>query len=277
MDNKLTDKIRAWLDTNKDDRNVIDGAVMLLQLNRNRFLYNNIISKPDRFHAKLEHELRKFLVVRLDNLTIAEVAKLDGTIVPAVEKLLTNANVVNTDDEHPEAFVAKGRREDHDTLPPEIQALWTDNIVCFKTIKQTFEQLKLMTNDQPCDRYEYLKVLDESEKVYRKNLEVYDNFKVGDNGAEATQDTSKSSVKPLNDGLPSGLEKSTVDVVNAVNAARKFISKNKKELAKLVGLNDAKANVLRAKIQEYVKTIQASGTGFSNASMQELSNLGIIF
>ncbi|MEG2219586.1 MAG: hypothetical protein RRY02_08735 [Muribaculaceae bacterium] len=273
MDDKLTKRISAWIDADQDDRNIQEGAEMLLQLNRNRFLYNNILAKPERYIAKLEYELRKFNTIRLDNMTIAEVVKLDDAVMPNVANLLSNECVVNTDDELSEALVAKGRRADHDYLPAEIQELWNSNLDRLKVIKQTFEQLKLMSNDQPCDRYEYLKILDESEKVYRKNLEVYDNYILEVN--EVAVDHSKLSLEQATS--PSDLEKSTADVVNSVNSARKFISKNKKVLAKFASTNDAKANALRAKIQESVATIQASGTGFSVTSMQELSNLGIIF
>ncbi len=274
MDIILTENLRHWLDTDPTNRNIEDGAKMLLQLNRNRFLYNSIIKKPKEMAKKLEYELQKHLRIRLDNLTVSQVAELDSIIFPAVEKVLSeNSPVITTDNEFPDAKIAKGRRDDHDTLPKEIQALWDNNLLRLQTIKQTFEQLKTMSKADPCDRYEYLKVLDEAEKAYRKSLELYDSFTPAPADDKNAGDDSTSETK-IND---SDIVTSTADVVNSVNAARKFISKNKKELAVLVGAKDKKANALKSKIQECVKIIQTSGTGFSKKSMTELSELGIIF
>ena len=66
---------------------------------------------------------------------------------------------------------------DHDRLPPEIQRLWTDNGALWFKIKELFEQLKGMESAPACDRYEYLKLLDEAYKKYRANLQAYDDYK----------------------------------------------------------------------------------------------------
>ena len=37
-----------------------------------------------------------------------------------------------------------------------------------------------MESAPACDRYEYLKLLDEADKKYRANLQAYDDYKPGD-------------------------------------------------------------------------------------------------
>ena len=61
MDEKLTLQIQEWLDTPADDRNIAVGAELMLKLNRNRILYQNVISKGCRMMGKVEYELKKYL------------------------------------------------------------------------------------------------------------------------------------------------------------------------------------------------------------------------
>ena len=49
--------------------------------------------------------------------------------------------------------MAKGKREDHDSLPPEIQALWDDNAAIYKRLKDKFEECKSLNDKPACDRY----------------------------------------------------------------------------------------------------------------------------
>lgn len=262
MDNQLTNNLQDWLETPAPQRDLIKGAEMLLKLNRNRFLYQNIMRKPSSFSDKLEYELRKYLNIRLDNLTISQVVELDNNIIPSVNEILQKPPVISSEDELPEGQKANGRRDDHDSLPPEIQALWDENIIQYQKIKHTFEQLKSMDTAEPCDRYEYLKILGSADKAYRANLEKYDNFVFYDNNSEKSSDSANQ--------VP-------VDVIKKVGAARKYISKNKSLLASLVESKDAKADILRAKFQESVNIIQSSGSSLSKSTKDELVNLGINF
>lgn len=177
IDNKLTQDIADWLNTQRDQRDIEHGALMLLKLNSNRFLYANIMRRPDKYADKVEYELRKHLRIRLDNMTNADVVRLEAKVIPAAKQTLASPPaVVSTDAELPKANVARGRRADHDRLPAEVQALWDKNFTLYQTIKNLFETLKAMAKAQPCDRYEYLKLLDDADKQYRANLENYDNY-----------------------------------------------------------------------------------------------------
>ena len=259
MDNKFTQQISDWLNTPRTQRDINDGAMMLLRLNNNRFLYANILRRPDKFAEKLEYELRKHLRIRLDNMTMADVVRLEAHVIPAAEKTLASPPVViSTDDELPEAKVARGRRDDHDRLPAEVQALWDNNLQLYKTIKNVFEQLKTMERAQPCDRYEYVKILDEADKKYRANLERYDGFVISDepDASHAVHDATDNATDD--------------------QAARKTLSKYKKILAKSLEQDNAEiADTAKAKILDSVAAIRHAGGIVGAAVTAELLALGI--
>lgn len=261
MDNKFTQQISDWLNTPRTQRDINDGAMMLLRLNNNRFLYANILRRPDKFAEKLEYELRKHLRIRLDNMTMADVVRMEAQVIPAAEKTLASPPVViSTDDELPEAKVARGRRDDHDRLPAEVQALWDNNLQLYKTIKNVFEQLKTMEKAQPCDRYEYVKILDEADKKYRANLERYDGFVIG-NEPDASHAVHAATDNATDD-----------QAARKINAARKTLSKYKKILAK-ANISDERATTARQKIIACIETIRENGGVIGAAVTEELRNL----
>ena len=249
MDHKFTEKIREWLDKPVNERNLEEGATMLLQLNRNRILHQNIIRKGVRMMPKLEYELKKHLRIRDDGKTLHEVVAMEKVIMPAVEQLVTK----------PEAEHA-GKRADHDELPEEVQQLWDGNFERYTKIKALFEELKAMEKMQPCDRYEKLKLLDEAEKAYREALSAYDSYVKEDNFPIKTEE---QPVDPA-------------ELATEIGNARKYISEGKGKLKKLIDEgNEAKATTLREKIVKRVRTIQQAGAPISDDTLAELSELGI--
>lgn len=176
LDPKVTQQIQDWLNTPEADRDIRAGAELMLTLNRNRALYYSLLRRPDKFKDKLVYELKKHLRIRLDNLTTSEVARLEETIIPRVKETVGNHPAISVDAELPEGSVAKGRRADHDSLPPEIQELWNSNEQRHRRIVILFNEIKAMADAQPCDRYEKLRILDDLDKTYRLNLEKYDAY-----------------------------------------------------------------------------------------------------
>lgn len=255
MDNNLTLKIQEWLDTPVSERNVPAGAELLLKLNRNRILYHNIIHRGERMMGKLEYELKKYLRMRIDNKTVADVVRLEKEILPKVQKFVEEEEPANKA-EH------AGKRVDHDELPPEIQALWDENFEQYAKVKALFEELKAMANMEPCDRYEKLKLLDEAESKYRKNLADYDAYRKSEDNQE--DDSPFKTEDP-------------VELAIRINNSRKYVSSNKDKLAALIEKDQEKAEALRAKMQERVDTIQSAGVAFTLDQQTELESLGIIF
>ena len=263
MDDKLTKKIQDWLNTPAGERDIIAGATMLLQLNRNRVMHANIVRRPERFAEKVEYELRKHLKIRLDGLTLADVVKMEREVVPRVEETLQVAPVISTDAELPEGAVARGRRPDHDDLPAEIQALWNNNIENYHKVRDLHHQLKEMEAAPPCDRYEYLKLLDEADKKYRENLAKYDGFVPGQEPAADASDNTADDQAPERDNA-------------RINAARKSISKWKGALVKAYGDGDGeKSTEAMSKITAAIADLRAAGGTLGAKVTAELLQLGV--
>ena len=288
LDPVLTRQLQDWLNTPADKRDVIAGATLYLQLSRNRALYNSVIRNPAKFHAKLEYELRKYLRIRLDRMAAADIVRLEGEVMPAVEETV-GLPPISTDDEFPGASVAKGRRPDHDSLPADIRDLWDSNADRYRRIVLLFNELKAMSDAAPCDRYEKLKILAELDKTYRANLERYDSYSLSDAEASETP-SSDPSLEPssgfpsavpevLQEGSPVGPSEdpaaSGADVARQINAARKAVSSAKKTLSELPA-DDPKAAALRTRIQESVSVIRSLGGGFSDRQTSELAALGVV-
>ena len=160
MDRKLTDKIQAYLQTEPAKRNVVEGATLLLSLNRNRILFQNVVKRPEKYADKVEYELKKHLQIRLDDKTMSEVAAMDATVVPFAENTINKrlmlasdkADDIDVPEELEVAIRHAGKRADHDELPDEIKEIWEKSANLWFKIKETYETLKTMENAPLCDR-----------------------------------------------------------------------------------------------------------------------------
>lgn len=263
IDDKLTNDMQSWLNTEPAERDLLKGADMVLKLTRNRILFQNISRNPQKFASKIEYELKKHLVIRLDRKTIQDVVKMDKALVPAVaETLAAFQPEVSSDDDTPqEAVIAKGKRADHDSLPEDIRRLWEDNKDIYFRLKQTFETLKTMKDALPCDRYEYLKQLEELDGKYRDNMYRYDHFNPDTQAAGSAEGESPED---------------PAEMAKKVSAARGYLSDNKKKLAELkeTGEQD-KFDKLLAKVQQKYDFLVSTGNNVSDDQVNALRELGL--
>lgn len=265
-----------WLSKKKHtEAELADGAMMVLQCNRNHALYNTIMRRPARYEEKIAYELRKHLRYLKDDMTLDEVKKMEAYILPVIGKAI--ADTEETTDkaaaalgEIPEdsflpapalsseepfkqtdAIVARGKRTDHDTLPETIRAIWDKNAERYKKIKQAHETCKTLT--AACDRYEYTKAIAELWADYKKDFDTYDHYVLVPVNEEAGTQTPDTEEVQL-----------SAEDVKAINAARPYISKNLPKLTALVaaakqeGFSEAQAKELegwREKIQQRVDVL----------------------
>lgn len=257
LDEKLTKDIQLWLDSPQEQRNLEQGAEMLLRLNRNRYMHAQILRRSN--FAKLEYELHKHLKIRLEGLTTSEVARMEKDALPKIEESLANGQpIISTDVDHPEG-VFRGRRADHDTLPADLQALYERNGEIYFKMKQIFETLKGMEDATPCDRHELLTQLVDLDKAYRDNWNAYDTW-----SAVAAQSVTE----------PDATDTTSEPTAQQLQAARKYISTNKPKLATAEG---EAATALREKMQQRVSLLVSAGQGFEPAYQSELEALGLVF
>ena len=273
IDPKFTKKIQDWLTgEHSSAESIREGAEILLALNRNKILYANINANPTRpiWKEKLEYELQKHLQIRLDGYTRQKVAQMDTRVMKEAETIIKSvetAPCVVADDSQvtaEEKFFTKGRRADHDDLPEEIRNLFEGNRSRYQKIRALHTQLRSMSNSPACDRYEYLKQLDELDKTYRLNMEKYDGYK-------AEEDAGTQEVKKENEGE------------HVVDVNRTWVNRNTPKLEKLFAVKEKGENLLEVQkyedlLQEFnirIKQIVENGGGIGDKVRDKLIPLGV--
>ena len=81
--------MQEWLNSkHESDAEIIKGADMLFRLNRNRFYHVRATRQPQAYRTNIEYELNKFLKIRLDNMTIEEVRKMNDIVIPEAQAII---------------------------------------------------------------------------------------------------------------------------------------------------------------------------------------------
>lgn len=176
MDTKLTQDMQDWLNAKPADRSFEKGAEMVLKLTNNRFMHQNIMVRKD--FKMIEYQLRKYLPKRLQEFTHEEVVAMKKQATAIAEK--RHLDVARKKLESEQKEFKKGKREDHDALPEEIQALYAENLNILHRMRECHLQArKVALADKPCsdcDIYPFVKELIDLDKRYRANWETYDNY-----------------------------------------------------------------------------------------------------
>ena len=176
MDIKLTQRIQDWLEATPADRSIEEGAEIVLKLTGNRFMCQNILGRKD--YKMVEYQLRKYLPQRLQQVTHEEVEQMkkQATTIAEEHHLDTIRKSAKTT---PEEW-KKGKREDHDSLPEDIQALYAENLTLLHRMRECHLQArKIALADKPCadcDIYPFVKELVELDKRLHSNWQAYDEY-----------------------------------------------------------------------------------------------------
>lgn len=176
MDIKLTQRIQDWLEATPADRSIEEGAEIVLKLTGNRFMCQNILGRKD--YKMVEYQLRKYLPQRLQQVTHEEVEQMKKQAASIAEEhhLDTIRKSAKTT---PEEW-KKGKREDHDSLPEDIQALYAENLTILHRMRESHLQArKIALADKPCadcDIYPFVKELVELDKRLHSNWQAYDEY-----------------------------------------------------------------------------------------------------
>ena len=174
LDNKFTELIQKWLETPTDERDYSVGALYLLKLSGNQIMYRNIMANPTSKAEFIEYNIRKYYNFRVQALTHYQVEEMQKQVdVIAKEHF-------SLEEERPAKDFKKGKREDHDSLPDEIQALYVENLSIVQRMREVHLKLRsLSTDNASCpdsERYPFLKELIELDKRLHSNWEQYDHF-----------------------------------------------------------------------------------------------------
>ena len=255
--------MQSWLDTEPAQRDIEAGALMVLRLNHNKHMYGMALKAPHRMADKIEYELRKYLRIRLDGLTAAEVGEMTKTVVPASFKTAEAMQARLTEDAA--TGIAAGKRKDHDSLPENIRALWDKNRELYQKLKYVHEKLKSMECSEPCDRYEDLKILKDLDVHIRRNMAEYDGYQPKSDGGAA----KPVETEPAVSDDPAALSRK-------IQAARTYISDNKAKLQLLQVSGDEEAlSALIKKVEQRVSFLVSVGSAPAEDTLQELADLGV--
>lgn len=174
MDKNFTKKLQNWLESPKESRNLDEGAMMLLQLTGNRIMYQNIMRNPKRYADHLEYELQKRLNFRVQQMTHEQVEQMAEKVSRIADRHLS------LQESNPASEFQAGKRQDHDSLPQEIQALYVENKSIVQRMRAVHAELRVMQNRQgtcpDSDRYPFLKELIELDTRLHENWSKYDNY-----------------------------------------------------------------------------------------------------
>lgn len=196
-DNKFTELIQQWLETPTDERDYAVGALYLLKLSGNQIMYRNLMANPKKKAEFIEYQIRKYYNFRVQALTHAQVEEMQKQVdvIAEVERLDTQLS--NADTNNPAKEFKKGKRDDHDSLPDNIQALYVENLSIVQRMREVHLKLRsISTENSTCpdsERYPFLKELIELDKRLHSNWETYDHF-VGSQ-SEFPKETKKATKK----------------------------------------------------------------------------------
>ena len=245
---KIAEKCQEWLNQSPADRNLEAGAMLMLQANRNRILYSNVISR--RNFDRIEYELKKYVKENpeLPSEKVIEITNLEHKLAKQTNQF-ANEN--------------KGLRADHDKLPESIQNLVEINRENYHLLRSAHEKLKFLSG-QAYNAEQRKPVVEQvlslNEKI-RKNWEKYDSFDVN---AQPEPEAPKANTG------------NNIDF-KTVNANKVYLSRlpGQIEKMKLKGKNmEAEALVKEAR-RRYSELLNA-GVTFKPEMIEKLKKTGVI-
>lgn len=195
IDERLTQRIKDWLESPADSRNLEEGATLLLKLTGNTIMYQNIMRNPKRFAEHIAHELQKRFNYRVQQVTHAQVE----VMAAKVEKIANDH--LSLQETNPASEFKAGKRADHDALPAEIQSLYVENLGIVQRMRALHAELRVLTNRPgtcpDSDRYPFLKELIELDTRLHENWAKYDGFDVSTDEVVAHDDARVASKKAV--------------------------------------------------------------------------------
>lgn len=162
--NEFEQKVYNWLQLRADKRDLNEGVKLLLQITRNKILFDNVLRKEN--FEKIEYILKKYIgdkAPETDNVKLENDELTNFT--SDIEKISEKIN-------------GKGKRADHDQLPEFIQDLPGENITIYQKMRGLHERLKILSSGTStvADRLPYVQELQALDLELNSNWETYDSF-----------------------------------------------------------------------------------------------------
>lgn len=260
MDNNFTERIGRFLQLeNPTDEEIRQGATMLLQCNpgRERNIYNCAMKRPKAMLPWIRTDLKKYYDIRKRGLTPSQTPAYNAETVKVVKKTLSVRPENVKDDGTIPVLGIRGKRNDHDQLPENIQEIWERNAERWKKMRQLHAQLAQMIirpDYAPCDGNELCYQLRQADDALRNDYAIYDGYKLTSDDGKPEQ---KDSVEVFTDN------------VKTIQNARTAISRG---LARKTAHTDESLK----KIQDAVNTLFAMKQSVKEETLEKLKAIGIV-
>lgn len=193
IDLELTPKIKAYLETDPSQRNLSEGADLLLRITRNKILYTNVMRNIAHHAGTIEYHLNKIYKARLADVTHAQVRSM----MSDVEAIAQARGLANPEGSSKRTELQRGKRADHDELPDEIKQLYVDNADILRKMRECHVHLRMISPDNSTcpdsDRYPWAKEIIALDTLYRENWNRYDHYIKGSPAASVQLVTDSRS------------------------------------------------------------------------------------
>ena len=184
QDPKFTAQLQEWMNTPDSQKDWNKGAIPLLQLSGNQIMYRNISGNPKGKAEFIKGQLQKYLNFRLQQLTKDQVqemqAKVDIIVKNVIKPAATGFDGSPSGKSEEFADFKAGKRADHDSLPIDIQALYTENLDIVHRMREVHLKLRsLSLENASCpdsERYPFLQEIIKLDKKLHENWYTYDHF-----------------------------------------------------------------------------------------------------
>ena len=250
---------------NPTEAQIIEGATLLLQCNpnRERGIYNTALRRPKATLPWIRTDLKKYYGIRQRGLTTPEVEKYNNETKKRVEQTLSivPSGVAQPGGDAPVVPVlgTRGMREDHDRLPPEVQAIWERNAERWQKMGRLHFQLAQMIAKPgyaPCDGNELCYQLRQMDDKIRNDYAIYDGFRIGQTASSSPSEKTADSVDVFTDN------------VKTIQNARTAISRG-------LGRKVPHTEESLQKLQEAVNTLFAMKQAIKPETMDKLKAVGV--
>lgn len=286
MDKIFTEKLRAYLEKPEADRNIEEGATLLLQLERNHSRYKSIIlhARVPIYRDMLFKRLKMHLQRRIDGYTLEEVERMN----PVADQMAASVRVVSVVDGDDNVVGHTGKRADHDQLPEEARLKYQENLAVMTKMRRLHAEISLLREQgaQPCDLYERLKMLIDLDEQRLANWSDYDAAKVVTTVEAPTANTVENEAeKPESSAATPAAEEEAIpeapedpsSAIKEMQSARAYISRNLSAL-EVLAADETKLVEFTAKkkaMQERYARLVELGSSVKEETVARLAKLGI--
>lgn len=136
---EFNDLLKKWLGTPADQRDYTVGALYLLQLTGNQILYKNLMADLDGRRAYIEQELTEHLRHRCHACEVNAAVSMLAEVAAITDTHISLAK--EQEQRH------LGRRDDHDSLPEELQRRYAEIPDLRRRMAELHTRLRMMDTD----------------------------------------------------------------------------------------------------------------------------------